>query len=190
MTGRAVSVAVRIVLWLSITAAIVLVGANATDVLNTIWLLPAAAVFIVALTAADKWCDRYEPTKPAVDWVRVAELEHDTGIYDLYTHAEEAGDVCRTCDDALLPPEGAFNEPSGPSWHESWVWNGRPAERALGFTYEQQPGVRVLWASLDPVPEQWANCHHPLNRLRDLNGPIHLYRCLDCGAPLTLGGPS
>lgn len=204
MTGRAVSVAVRIVLWLSITAAIVLVGANATDVLNTIWLLPAAAVFIVALTAADKWCDRYQPTKPAVDWVRVAELEHDTGIYDLYTHAEEAGDVCCTCDDNLVPPKGGFN--TGGVVHGSSTWNGgspgyvlTPSQMArlgpeglksLGFTYEQQPGVRVLWASLDPVPEQWANCHHPLNRLRDLNGPIHLYRCLDCGAALTLGGPS
>lgn len=109
MTGRAVSVAVRIVLWVSLAAAIVLVGANATDVLNITWMLPAAAVFIAALTVADKWCDRYQPTKPAVDWARVAELEHDTGIYDLYTHAEEAGDVCHTCDDNLVPPKGGFN---------------------------------------------------------------------------------
>lgn len=65
-------------------------------------------LMVVNVANAAFWTHRLHQTRPqpereVTNWPRVAELEHDTGIFDLYVrlgaegHSEGVGDACRRC---------------------------------------------------------------------------------------------
>lgn len=67
------------------------------------WMAGTAALLIAV--GSGIWLTKppEPPVREVTNWSRVAELEHDTGIYDLYLklgadgHSEGVGDACRQC---------------------------------------------------------------------------------------------
>jgi hypothetical protein len=185
---------------------------------HTAWIVPVlqillplgSAAAIVALTFlgvrairdAGKPIPKVPEARWYLSWPKIAELEHETGVFDLYQqlgaegHSEGVGDACRKCARERLAEIQASEQNLKPG--EFLVEGGAGCMRVVVNTPPMMDrplssplvGARVVWGSLDPVPEPQSVCLHPLNRVRDVPGPAALYRCLDCQALLTLGRPS
>lgn len=208
MFTAAIAGFVRIMLYATTAAGLVVAVLNAADVTNVPWLLPVAPVLLV-LVAADKYCDQFvqEPARVEegrLSYPKIAALEHSEGLFDLYTslgaegHDPHVADACRLCAQerhaeirasAMMLSPGEFLVPGGRGqmpvdFAVSAFQAGliSPAQiRDLGLTYEAAPpyDLRVYRGG------KLADCRHPLDRLsfRGIQG-ANFYICNDCEATL------